>query len=42
MGPVTRITASFADYYVLVMQSCKKKFAVEESYYTTEACLVLY
>ena len=42
MGPVTRITGSFADYCMLVMQSSKKNFVVEESYYTTEVCLVLY
>ena len=27
MGPVTRITGSFADYCVLVMQSPKKKLS---------------
>ena len=41
-GPFTRITGSFADYCTFVMQSCKKNFVVEESYYAKEVFLVLY
>ena len=42
MGPVTRITGSFADYCALVMQSPKKNFLVERRYYATKVCLMLY
>ena len=38
----TGITESFTDYCALVVQLRKEKLSIEESYYATEVCLVLY
>ena len=42
MGPVIRITGPSQTIEHLLCNHARKNFVVEESYYTTKVCLVLY